>query len=168
MTDAGSAAVPETPQAIEGFKALGFFAADHAAEESGKVYVNGGYWSVLRFPAFPAVLPACSIVAVIQLPFHSTQKDHGFRIDLEGSDGEKLPLQIEGGFRAAPGLDSRYGEPGVIPVAVPIHGLGFDRPGDYSFVLIVNEQELARYSFRVIQVAFPGIPMSIHSGGGNG
>jgi hypothetical protein len=133
-----------------GFTALGFFPADHAAAESGKVYASGAYWSTLHFPSFPAVLPSAALVAVVQQPFSAAHADHEFAIGLEDADGKPQPLEIQGSFRAAPGLESRYGEPNVIPITVPIYGLPFDGPGDYAFVLRVDGRELARYPIRVI------------------
>lgn len=133
------------------FSALGFFPADHAAAESGKVYASGAYWSTLHFPTFPAVLPTMALVAVVQQPFSAAHADHEFAISLEDADGKKQGLDIRGTFRAAPGLQSRYGEPNVIPITVPIHGLPFEAPGDFAFVLMVDGSELARYTIRVIQ-----------------
>jgi hypothetical protein len=133
------------------FSALGFFPADHAAAESGKVYASGAYWSTLRFPTFPAVLPGAALVAVLQQPFHAAHADHEFLIVLEDADGRRQGLEIAGQFRAAPGLESKYGEPNVIPISVPIYGLPFDAPGDFAFVLLVDGVELARYPIHVVQ-----------------
>jgi hypothetical protein len=133
------------------FSALGFFPADHAAAESGKVYASGAYWSTLRFPTFPAVLPAAALVAVLQQPFHAAHADHEFLIVLEDADGRRQGLEIAGQFRAAPGLESKYGEPNVIPITVPIYGLPFEAPGDFAFVLLVDGVELARYPIHVVQ-----------------
>jgi hypothetical protein len=135
------------------FHALGFFPADHAAAESGKVYANGAYWGTLHFPAFPAVLPTMALVAVVQQPFSAAHVDHEFAIGLEDADGKEQGLDVRGSFRAAPGLESRYGEPNVIPITVPINGLPFDAPGDFAFVLRVDGNELARYPIRVLQSA---------------
>jgi uncharacterized protein DUF6941 len=135
------------------FRALGFFPADHAAAENGKVYANGAYWGTLHFPAFPAVLPAMALVAVVQQPFSQAHVDHEFAIALEDADGKEHGLDVRGSFRAAPGLESRYGEPNVIPITVPINGLPFDAPGDFAFVLRVDGNELARYPIRVLQSA---------------
>ncbi|MCA1719835.1 MAG: hypothetical protein LC779_01560 [Actinobacteria bacterium] len=132
------------------FSALGFFPADHAAAESGKVYASGAYWSTLRFPAFPAALPSAALVAVLQQPFHAAHADHEFVITMEDADGRAQALEVRGQFRAAPGIDSRYGEPNVIPIAVPLYGLPFDAPGDYAFVLEVDGTELARYPIHVL------------------
>lgn len=130
------------------FRAVGFFAADHAVVESGKVYASGAYWSVLRFPGFPFVLPACAVVAVIAVPFHATgEGEHPFRIALEDADGRAQPIQIDGTFRAGPG--PRDGEPAIVPMAVPLFGLQFHGAGDYSFVLSVGGGEIARYPFHV-------------------
>jgi hypothetical protein len=135
------------------FNALGFFPADHAAAESGKVYASGAYWGTLHFPAFPAVLPSMALVAVVQQPFSAAHADHEFAIALEDADGKEQGLDIRGSFRAAPGLESRYGEPNVIPITVPIHGLPFEGTGDFAFVLKVDGNELARYPIRVMQSA---------------
>lgn len=148
--------VPETTRAIEGIRALGFFPADHAVAESGKVYVHGGYWTLLRFPTFPAVFPTCGIVAVLQVPFHKNQADHKLVVRLEGSQGEPHPMRVDGTFRTAPGLEAQFGEPGALPMAVSVHGLTFERPGGYRFILEVDDEFVAHYSFRVIQVAVPG------------
>jgi hypothetical protein len=135
------------------FSALGFFPADHAAAESGKVYASGAYWSTLHFPSFPAALPSMALVAVVQQPFSAAHADHEFAIALEDADGNPQSLDIRGSFRAAPGLESRYGEPNVIPITIPIQGLPFDAPGDFAFVLRVDDTELARYAIHVIQSA---------------
>ncbi|MCU1673499.1 MAG: hypothetical protein JWN77_1612 [Frankiales bacterium] len=132
------------------FSALGFFPADHAAAESGKVYASGAYWSTLRFPSFPAALPGAALVAVLEQPFHAAHADHEFLIAMEDADGQRQALEIRGEFRAAPGIDSRYGEPNVIPITVPLYGLPFDAPGDYVFVLEVDGAELARYPIHVL------------------
>jgi hypothetical protein len=146
-----------TPRPVEGFKALGFFTADHASVEGGKVYANGAYFQTLNFPAFPATLPSASVVAVIQIPWHANNHDHKFEVLLLDSDGKAHPnFVIEGNFRGSPGPEMKYGEPGIMPVAIPLFGLQFERPGEYSFILKVDGTELARYAIIVRQVAFAG------------
>lgn len=146
-------AAPDSAAEIDGFEARGFFPADHAAAEGGKVYANGAYWNMLRFREFPAVLPSMVLVAVLQQPFHAALADHTFAMTMQDSDGNDLPaVQVQGQFRASPAPESSYGEPGVLPFAVPLRGLEFKRPGRYSFVFSVDGQELARYPFRVIQL----------------
>lgn len=152
--------VPEETRTIDRFQALGFFPADHAAAESGKIYASGAYWTHLRFPAFPAVLPSMALVAVLRQPFHESHENHRFEMTMENADRERLPtFKVEGEFRATAGVESKYGDAGIIPLAVPLHGVLFERAGDHSFVLSVNGAEIARYKFSVLQV-FGTIPSS--------
>lgn len=154
-----------TPREVEGFKALGFFTADHAVVENGKVYANGAYFQNLGFPAFPATLPAASVVAVIQVPWHANNHDHQFEVRLVDSDGRAVPnFQINGNFRGAPGPEMKYGEPGLMAVAIPLFGLQFERQGEYSFILVVDTIELARYVVKVRQT-FGGFPFGAQSAG---
>lgn len=135
---------------------LGFFPADYATVENNKVYVSGGFWSQLRFGAFPATLPMCSLVAVLKVPWHANNHDHEFLLAIEDSDGRRHDFAIGGSFRGSPGPEMSYGDPGEVPLAVPIYGLTFDRPGGYSFVLEVDSEEVGRYPFKVMQVVMPG------------
>lgn len=132
------------------FSALGFFPADHAAAESGKVYASGAYWNTLRFPEFPAVVPSISLVAVLVQPFHAAHQDHEFVIALDDADGRRQEFEVRGQFRAVPGVDTKYGEANIIPITVPVYGLAFEQPGDFSFVLEVAGRELARYPIHVV------------------
>jgi|SRR5262245_10235946 len=135
------------------FRARGFFPADFAAVESGKVYASGAYWSLLRFETFPAVLPSMALTAVVEVPFHAYQADHAVEMSLVDLDDKPLGLKVEGTVRSAPGIEAKYGAPGLVPIIVPVQGLRFDEPGDYSFVLKVDSSEIDRYKFSVIQVA---------------
>lgn len=169
MTDATPPAeaseppAPTSPAAISSPAVRGFFAADHAAAPGdGKVYALGAFFSLLRFPSFPAVLPSLGIVAVLEIPFHDTMKDHVTTIGLRGPNDEELPLQIQAIFRAAPSIDSQFGEAGSVPLAVTVTNVEFREPGKYHLVLSLDGKELARCGFRAMQVI--GVP---HQQGGS-
>jgi hypothetical protein len=157
MTDAGELRTDtpekEPSERLTSFRARGFFPADFAAVENGKVYASGAYWSLLRFETFPAVLPSMALIAVIEVPFHAYQADHAVEMSLVDPDDKPRGLRVGGVFRSAPGIEAKYGAPGLVPLVVPVHGLQVDGPGDYSFVLKVDTKEIDRYSFSVIQVA---------------
>jgi hypothetical protein len=154
LTQSGSEeAVDPGPAKLTRFRARGFFPADFAAVESGKVYASGAYWSVLRFAQFPAVLPMMALVIVVEVPFHAYQADHVLDMGLVDSDSRPLKFHVQGVFRSAPGIEHKYGAPGLVPVAVPIQGLTFERPGDYSFTVAVDDSEIGRYPFTVLHVA---------------
>jgi hypothetical protein len=153
-----SAATPDGPENITGFVSQGFFPADYATVESGKVYASGAFWSMLRFPEFPAVLPAMSLVAVIKVPFHANFAEHTLEFSVIDQDEKPIAMRIEGVFRTAPTIEHKFGAPSLTSVAIPIHGLKIDRPGEYSFVLRVDDVPLARYQFWAVQV--PNIAMT--------
>jgi hypothetical protein len=153
MTDSPPGEPAPSADRLTTVRSRGFFPADYASVEGGKIYASGAYWSTLRFPAFPAVLPSMSLVAVIEVPFQASYGDHSMQMRLVDLDENALGLEVEGMFRAAPAIENKYGQPGLTPVAVPIHGLVIERPGEYSFTLTVDDREIDRYRFRVVQVA---------------
>lgn len=138
-------------------KVVSFFPADHAVAEGGKVYANGAFWSLLRFPAFPITMPALSLVAVISVPWHASNADHVIRFGLEDSDAKPLPFEIMAQFRSAPSVDAQFGSAGIASFALPVFGLTFERPGGYVFTLQVDGQRLADWPIEVRQVSVAGM-----------
>ncbi len=137
------------------FRTVAFFAADHADTVNGKVYVNGGFWSVLRFPTYPAIVPSMALVAVLEVPFRAYQQDHRFEIRMADSDGNELPLSVSGEFRVGAAPEMRHGDPTLMPLSVSINGLQIDSPGDYIFSLSIDGTEIEKFSIRSVQVAVP-------------
>jgi hypothetical protein len=134
------------------FEVVGFFPADHAAAIDGKVYANGAFWDMLRFPSFPHVLPAMSLVAVLRVPYRAYHQDHKVDLTLEDADRSELGFKVQGGFRVGSEPHMRVGDPTILSLAINVNGLSFERPGDYAFKLEVDGAELNRYPFRAVQV----------------
>src|SRR3712207_5970617 len=97
------------------FKALALFTADHAAVENGKLYVNGGFWDILRQPSYPAQV-AMSLVAVILVPSRAYQEDHQVVVEMVDADEERLPLRIGGSIRVGASPDLNPGDPTIVPL----------------------------------------------------
>lgn len=136
--------------------ALAFCPADHAEALGGKLYANGAFWNRLNATsAFPWTAPPISLVAVLHIPFHSYHRDHTFAFLLEDADGHRMELRVEGQFRVGAQPDMRHGDPTLMPISVHVGGLSFPKSGDYAFVLEVDGGEIARFPFRVVQVAAP-------------
>jgi hypothetical protein len=158
MTDASPGetpeAAPDSPAAIRRPRAQGFFAADYVASPGdGKVYVVGGFFSLLRFPSFPFILSNLGIVAVIEMPFREVHGDHTAIIGLRGPNAEELPLRIEARFRTASTFEAQFGEPHIVPLAANVVNVEFRQPGQYHLVLTLDGTEIARYPFRAAQDA---------------
>jgi hypothetical protein len=142
-----------------------FFTADHVDAVGGKLYVNGGFFDRLRFPAYPAIAPMLGIGASLLVPWHAYQQDHHFVVTLHDEDRRELPLRIEGSFRVGADILLRHGDPSIINLAGNVTNVVFERPGHYYLVLNVNGQRLARWGLQVVQlpaaftsVAMPGFP----------
>ncbi len=137
------------------FRVLAFFPADHAEVVNGKLYMHGGFWGRLNFPLFPQMLPQMALVAVLEVPFSAYHAEHRLSLGITDADGNPLPLQVDATFRVGADADMHYGDPTVMPLAVPVANLVIPAPGDYSFTLTVNDELLERYSIRAQQVSVP-------------
>jgi len=137
------------------FRVLAFFPADHAEVVNGKLYLHGGFWGRLNFPLFPQMLPQMALIAVLEVPFSAYHAEHKLSLGLEDADGNALPMQVEATFRVGADADMQYGDPTIMPVAVPVANLVIPAPGDYSFTVTVNGDLLERYSIRAKQVSVP-------------
>jgi len=143
---------PDSPAAITSTSVLAFFAADHVSvAQDAKIYVNGGFFSLLRFPSFPAQLPTLGIGAVLEMPFQDIMRDHILRIGLRGPEQEERPVRVEARFRTAPTMEAQYGEPQLIPFGVTIPNIEFPAPGVYHLVLWLDDTEKKTYRMRAVQ-----------------
>jgi hypothetical protein len=154
--------VPDSPARITTTRVMALFAADHAVvTPDGKLYVNGGYLSALRFPSFPATLPTLGMAAVLELPFQDSMQDHMLRLGLRGPEDQELPVRVEAQFRTAPTLDARFGDPQQVPFAITVSNIEFPVAGVYQLVLWLDGTEKGAYSIRAIQT--PMMPAFLNS-----
>jgi hypothetical protein len=140
------------------YRVHGFFTADHAAVVGGKLYVNGGAWDVLNFPAYPAQIPSISLIIVVRVPSWAYHEDHKLTVEIVDADEEPLDFRVEADFRIGAGAHMRRGDPTIMPVAVPVIGMTIPRAGDYSFVLKIDGNEEARFGVRAVQVQSITVP----------
>lgn len=101
--------------------------ADHAQVADGKLFINGGGWTITG----PGPVPF-AIALYIEVPWDRTNTKHHWRLELLDADGEPVtverddgtqPIFAEGDFEVGrpPGL-----KPGT-PVAIPL-AFGFPSP----------------------------------------
>jgi hypothetical protein len=148
-----------------GLRAEAFFTADHAAVESGKLYVSGGFWSRLNFPSFP-VIHNFAVCIVLHIPWRAHQQRHTFTVSFEDADGHVTTNRAEGQFQTGTAPDMRTGDYSVAPIAIGVNGFVLQRAGDYAAVLEVDGTEISRWRFRAVQVfGVPG-PSPGPAGGG--
>jgi hypothetical protein len=133
-------------------RALAFFAADHIVNESGKLYVNGGFFNMLRYPVFPAVVPTLGLGASFLVPWHAYQQDHRFEITMLNEDRRELPFRVEGMFRVGADILLRHGDPSVINIAGNVTNMVVEQPGHYTLVLKVNGEQLSEWTLLAVQL----------------
>jgi uncharacterized protein DUF6941 len=101
---------------------------DHAEVAEGKLFINGGGWTVTG----PGPVPF-AIALYIEVPWDRTNTKHTFKLellDLDGQaittemrDGEEHPIMAEGDFEVGRPPGMRPGTPVAIPLA-----FGFPSP----------------------------------------
>jgi hypothetical protein len=148
---------------LDQIRASAFFAADHVEPVGGKLYVNGGFFNMLRFPSYPAIVPTLGIGASLIIPWHAYQQDHRFVVTLHDEDWRELPLRIEGNFRVGADILLRHGDPSVINIGGTVTNVVFERPGHYHLRLQVDGEDLSRWDLQVIQLP-SGFPSSATPG----
>lgn len=160
MTEATSA--PDSPELLTRTSVLAFFAADHVAlAPDSKLYVNGGFFSLLRFQSFPATLATLGIGVVLEMPFQDSMQDHTLRVGLRSPEHQELPLRVEAQFRTAPSIEAQYGEPQLVPFGVTVSNVEIPAAGVYQLVLWVDNQEKDTYRMRATQT--PMAPMMVRA-----
>jgi hypothetical protein len=135
---------------INDVEAVAFFPADHATVAQGKVYINGAFWTVVTHASYPVVEPQLTIVAVLRVPWPAYERDHAFVVTMQDADGRPVPLRIEGAFRVDANPVAKEGEPTIVPVTANVQNLSIPAPGDYTFILWVDGEEVARYSVKAL------------------
>jgi hypothetical protein len=146
---------------------LAFFPADAAEVHGGKVFMMGGFWDQLRFPTYPAAVPA-SFVFVVNGPVERIVGGHKFRIRLFDEHDEPLGFNVEGEFGVGgiPGVDpeDRVNYPFAVSLMSTIQ-----RAGSYRFHLSVDDGKADRsYHFKAITQGTVLLPDESNSGDGEG
>jgi hypothetical protein len=126
------------------------FLADAAEAEPGrKFYVLGGGVDSIGAQAFPVVHPQMALL--IRLLVHPTEAErpHALEIRLTDSDGGEL-VKLEGSFTA--GTGGRPGREMPINISLAMANTRFERAGDYSIELLVDNQHVKSLPLRLYEV----------------
>lgn len=137
--------------------------ADHAAAAEGKLYINGGGWSVT------GPVPAPSAIAIlIQVPWDQTNMHHQLRLELVDADGQPVmvegpegeqPLFVEAGFEVGRPPGIRPGTPLDVPLALNLGPMPLPPGGRFTWQLYIDGETREEWylSFSTRQ-AVPGMP----------
>jgi hypothetical protein len=141
------------------------FLADSVVGAEGKLYVQGAGWNRITAPLFPAVHDRIGIGLLFRIEPGEDNEPHRFELRLEDSEGKELQLgdppsaanqpggkvhRIGGEFRTG---RKDEGEEQLVPIAINLNGMAFDRPGAYRFVVSVDGTDLKMLPFRLQSLA---------------
>jgi hypothetical protein len=134
------------------------FLADAAQARPGeKFHVLGGGVSRVASRTFPFRHPHLALVMALSVTAPETGREHEVRFVLLDPDGREL-AGAGGVLRAGPPPDARDT---VLTFAVDLWNVGFDRPGDHSFRILVDGSERKRLPLIVSEIPpEPGPPPS--------
>jgi hypothetical protein len=147
------------------------FLADSVVNPDGKLYVQGGGWTVLNTLALPFRQSRIGIGVIIRVPYQlATNESHNFEVRLENADGAQIPLGDaplgaavpDGKIRKIGGAFPVGRPPGILPgdeqsvaIAVNIDAMLFEQTGVYRFVISVDGRDLRILRFRVNLISQP-------------
>ena len=150
-----------------------FLADSVVTPGDGKIYVQGGGWTILHTTVLPARHPRLGVAVLITVPYLlATNEPHRFALHLEDADRAILPLASVPPGADAPEGKARYlradfavGRPvGVqvdddqaVTLAINLDGLVFERAGTYSVVIEIDDEVAKRLRFRVNLMAGPPV-----------
>jgi hypothetical protein len=138
------------------------FLADSVVAAEGKLYALGVGWNTITAPQVPFFHDRIGIGVLVRVPYTATNQQHSLVVWLEDADGAKVFLgdaadgdakidefRIDFNVGRPPTLSP--GDEQVVPFAMQINNMSFDRLGSYRFVFAVDGQPLRRLNFRVYQ-----------------
>jgi hypothetical protein len=140
--------------------------ADSVVSAEGKLYVQGGGWNLLNVVSFPHQQDRIGVALVVRVPYTATNQEHRFKLWIQDEDGNAHVLgdappgvetedgkirALEGAFNVGRPPLLPPGDEQVVPLAVNLNNVVFTAPGQYSFVLELDQTEVTRLTFRVQQ-----------------
>ncbi len=126
--------------------------ADAAQVQSGKLFVLGGGFDTISVRSLPATHRNLSLAMVAEIGPEDRQRDLELHIVLIDEDGQPVGIEAKGMLRVGAPPNLPPGSPSVVPIVSPFHNITFDEAKGYTFVVSLNDEELARVRFRIVQV----------------
>lgn len=127
--------------------------ADAVAAVQGKHFIHGAGWDTITGLSFPVIHPAMGVAVRLRVPWVATDRPHDLELDVLNGEEQSILATPPGPLHAtviagrpphlAPGEDQ------VLPLALSLHGLKFERPGLFMVILRLDGREAMRSPFRV-------------------
>ena len=126
--------------------------ADAAQVQSGKLFVLGGGFDTISVRSLPAVHRSLTLAMVAEVGPDERQRDLELKIKLVDEDGNDIGVEAKGRLRVGAPPNLPPGSSSIVPIVSPFHNITFPEAKGYVFVVSLNDTELARITFRVVQL----------------
>lgn len=126
---------------------------DAAQVQSGKLFVLGGGFDTISVKTLPATQRNLSLAMVAEIGQEDRQRDLELHISLMDEDGKAMGIEAKGMLRVGAPPNLPPGSPSVVPIVSPFYNIAFPEAKGYVFVVSLEDEELARLRFRVVQVS---------------
>lgn len=126
--------------------------ADAAQVQSGKLFVLGGGFDTITVRSLPAVHRSLTLAMVAEVSPEERQRDLVLGIKLVDEDGAEIGVEAKGKLRVGAPPNLPPGSPSIVPIVSPFHNITFPEAKGYTFLVSVDDTELARIGFRIVQV----------------
>lgn len=133
--------------------------ADSVQAVRGKLFVLGGGWDTLWVARFPARHPSLAIGLRLRVPVSWQSETLRLSVELQDADGGALlprPLSHEIKLPTSTQKQPNATDYGLIR-SFTFNNLRFDREGQYSFVISVDDDSVSRIRFTVRERPQPGV-----------
>ena len=95
---------------------------------------------------------ALAVAMVAEIDPDERHRDLEISLKLVDEDGHEMGVEAKGKLRVGAPANLPPGSASVVPLVTPFHNISFPEPKGYAFVVTLEEEELARIVFRVVQV----------------
>lgn len=126
--------------------------ADAAQVQAGKLFVLGGGFDTISVRSLPATHRSLALAMVAEVAPEDRQRDLDLHISLVDEDGANMGVTAKGRLRVGTPPNLPPGASSIIPIVSPFHNISFPEAKGYAFLVNLNDEELTRVRFRVVQI----------------
>lgn len=126
--------------------------ADAAQVQGGKLFVLGGGFDTISARTLPVVHRNLTVALVAEVDPDERHRNLEIMITLIDEDGRELGVEAKGKMRVGAPPNLPPGSSSIVPIVSPFYNVRFEEAKGYAFIVSYEDEELARITFRVVEV----------------
>ena len=125
---------------------------DAAQVQGGKLFVLGGGFDTISARKLPIVHRSLTVALVAEVEPDERHRDLELLISLIDEDGNDLGVEAKGKMKVGAPPNLPPGSSSIVPIVSPFYNVRLEEAKGYAFVVLYEDDELARITFRVVKV----------------